>query len=70
MACGVLVPQPRIKPVPSAVEAQSPNHWTTRRAPRLSKRGIQGAWEESHILLKQFRNKSAFLALLISSEVL
>ena len=25
-----LVPQPEIKPTPSAVKAQSPNHWTTR----------------------------------------
>ena len=24
-----LVPQPGIKPTPSAVKAQSPNHWTT-----------------------------------------
>ena len=29
-ACGVLVPRPRIELVPSAVKAQSPNHWTTR----------------------------------------
>ena len=27
---GILVPQPKIGPVPPAVEAQSPNHWTTR----------------------------------------
>ena len=32
-ACGILVPRPGIKPVPSAVEAQSPNHWTTREFP-------------------------------------
>ena len=30
MACGALVPRPGIEPVPPAVEAQSPNHWTTR----------------------------------------
>ena len=30
---GILVPQPGIKPVPSAMEAQSPNHWTTRDFP-------------------------------------
>ena len=29
-ACGILDPGPGIKPVPPAVEAQSPNHWTTR----------------------------------------
>ena len=28
-----LVPQPGIKPVPPAVEAQSPNHWNAREAP-------------------------------------
>ena len=26
--CELLVPQPGIKPVPPAVEAHSPNHWT------------------------------------------
>ena len=29
-ACGILVPQPGIKPTPSAVKARSPNHWTVR----------------------------------------
>ena len=29
-ACGILVPWPGIEPVPSAVKAQSPNHWTAR----------------------------------------
>ena len=29
-ACGILVPQPGIEPVPPAVEAQSPDYWTTR----------------------------------------
>ena len=33
-ACGILVPWIRIKPVLSAVEAQSPNHWTTRKLPQ------------------------------------
>ena len=33
MACGILVPQPGIKPVPPAVEAWSLNHWTTREVP-------------------------------------
>ena len=28
-ACGILAPRPGIKPGPPAVEAQSPNHWTT-----------------------------------------
>ena len=32
--CGLLVPQPGIKPMPPAVEAQFPNHWTSREVPR------------------------------------
>ena len=33
---GILVPQPGIKPVPSAVKAQSPNHWTAREFPIIN----------------------------------
>ena len=33
MVCGILVPWPRIKPMAPAVEAQSFNHWTTRKSP-------------------------------------
>ena len=33
LACGILVPQPGIEPGPTAVEARSPNHWTTREVP-------------------------------------
>ncbi|KAM7227211.1 hypothetical protein CapIbe_021624 [Capra ibex] len=29
-ACGFLVPQPRIEPVPATVKAQKLNHWATR----------------------------------------
>ena len=32
-ACGILVPRPGMEPMPPAVEAQSPNHWTTREFP-------------------------------------
>ena len=32
-ACGILVPRPGIEPVPSAVKALSPNHWTAREFP-------------------------------------
>ena len=28
-----LVPQPRMEPMPTAVKAWSPNHWTTRGSP-------------------------------------
>ena len=30
MACGILVPQSGIEPMPPAVEVWSPNHWTAR----------------------------------------
>ena len=33
-ACGILVLQAGIEPVPPAVEAQSPNHWIAREFPR------------------------------------
>ena len=33
MICGILVPQPGIKPMPPAVEVWSLNHWTTREVP-------------------------------------
>ena len=33
LACGILIPPPGVKPVPLALEGQSPNHWTTRKFP-------------------------------------
>ena len=36
MVCGILVPWQGIEPVPPAVEAQSPNHWTAREVPANS----------------------------------
>ena len=33
VASGILVPLPGIEPAPSAVKAQSPNHWTDREFP-------------------------------------
>ena len=33
VACGILVPQPGIKPAPPALEVWSLNHWTTREVP-------------------------------------
>ena len=35
MACGILVPQPGIEPVPAAVEARSFNQWPTREVPTV-----------------------------------
>ena len=32
-ACGLLVPQPGIEPVPPALDAQSLSPWTSREAP-------------------------------------
>ena len=31
----LLIPQPGIEPKLPAVEAQSPNHWTTREFPQI-----------------------------------
>ena len=36
-ACGILVPQPGIKPLPSVVEARNPNHWISREFPESFK---------------------------------
>ena len=36
VACRILVPRPGIEPVSPAMEAQSPNHWTSREFPDLS----------------------------------
>ena len=33
MACGILVPRPGIEPMPPAMQAWSPNHWTAREDP-------------------------------------
>ena len=33
-ACGILAPQPGIKPAPSALEVRSLNPWTSREDPR------------------------------------
>ena len=35
-ACEILVPQPGIEPGPSAVKAQSPNHWTAKESPETA----------------------------------
>ena len=36
MACGILVPQPGMDPMPLALEVRGLNHWTTRGVPNLS----------------------------------
>ena len=35
VACGILLPWPGIKPLPSAVKAQSSNHWTDSEFPTI-----------------------------------
>ena len=35
VACGILVPWPGIEPVPPALEAWSPSHWTAREFPTI-----------------------------------
>ena len=51
-ACGILVPQPGIEPRPSAVKAQSPNHWTAREFPTaiLTDDARWGEKRDSHVL--------------------
>ena len=36
VACGILVPWPRIEPVPPALEVWSLNHWTAREVPEVT----------------------------------
>ena len=36
VACEILVPQPAIEPMLSALEMQSPNHWTAKEVPHNS----------------------------------
>ena len=43
-ACRILVPQPGIKPVPLAVEVQSPNYWITREDPFRSVQSLNRVW--------------------------
>ena len=49
-ACGILVPQLRIKPAPPALEAQSLNHWTTREVPITSILKIRKSKEEDKVV--------------------
>ena len=45
VACGILVPRPGIKPIPPALGAWSPNHWTTREVPMKYILKIIACWE-------------------------
>ena len=58
-ACGILVPQPGIKPTPPAVVAQIINHWTAREVPCVDN-SKQGQWGNS--LVVQWLGLSALTA--------
>ena len=47
MACGILVLQPGVKPMPPAVEAWSVNPWTTREVPESMSTSFKG--QERHV---------------------
>ena len=47
MACGILVLQPGVKPMPPAVEAWSFNPWTTREVPESMSTSFKG--QERHV---------------------
>ena len=49
MAHGILVPQPRTEPAPSAMKARSLTHWTTKefpKAPKFFTRGRIPGWRD------------------------
>ena len=58
--CRGLVPRPGIGPMPPAVEAQSPNHWTTREVP-----WEKGIWNRD--LKKKKKNHNGTWVLVCSS---
>ena len=46
MACGIFVPQSGIEPVPLALGAQSPNHWTPKEVYEMGILLILPKWGE------------------------
>ena len=50
MACGILVPQPGIKPTLPALEAWSPNHFTTREVLLQSFEATALFWQPGSLL--------------------
>ena len=63
-ACGILV-SPGIEPVPPAVKAQSPNHWTAREFPIMHFKDLKNFW---YILPKLLMKKS--LSVYVNNVVL
>ena len=43
----ILVPGPGIEPAPSAVKAQSPNHWTAREFPSFAFSRMSYSWNHT-----------------------
>ena len=63
-ACRILVPWLGIKPMPSAVKAQTPNHCTTRKLPNAScKLELFFPTTSSSFMLSRFLNVSSFSGL-------
>ena len=54
VACGILVPQPGLKSKTSVLEAQSPNHWASRRF--LLGAVVEAACHRSAIFLLHYRS--------------
>ena len=61
-ACGILVHRPEIEPVPAALEAWSPNHWTFQESPGSHLLVICSL----HCLCSAVNNKRAGTVLLLS----
>ena len=66
VACRILGPWPGIEPVHPAVEAQSPNHWTTREFPpifqlliRILLRQYQWKWKISDWIITMKKTKQS-----------
>lgn len=64
MACGNLVPQLEIEPVPLAVKAWSPNHWTPKEFPRcnnLKRNKLEYSQKMGLVQIVQIENESKVL---------
>ena len=60
MGCGILVPQPGIKPTSPALEAQSLNLWTTREVPQWITSNTECGGSHAMQCLKLGHNKDSF----------
>lgn len=67
MACGIPVPGPGIKPIPPALESQSPKHWTTREVPKTF--FLKQPLEAGRIKVKAPQNKAIAKKLVTETQV-